>query len=636
MKTKQQINKDPLDFRTDAAHKIRGKTRYVKDMHFPGMWKGMTIRCPHTRARIHDILVNNEFDWDSITVVTASDIPHNVVVMLENDMPFLADEICNYAGEPIILLAAPEEALLEEAARHIFIDFEDLPFIGSMRESENNDVRIFGDDNVFKHIRIERGNPELARKKADHIIEIEVETGFQEHLYLEPQGIIAVPEKDRITIHGSMQCPYYVKNALTHMFAGQKHITVIQSATGGAFGGKEDFPSLLAGHAALLAAKSGHPVGMFYNREEDVQFTPKRHPSLSRHKAYVNRDGKVLGAELNILLDGGAYCTLSQVVLARSALTALGCYHVPSVRIEAKVVATNSVPSGAFRGFGGPQAVFAIEMLIEKIARTLKLYPDRVRKINLIKEGEKTATGQELKYSVSAHETFDDVVQKSSYQKKYEQYRRHNTSLLKKMKEGIVTKENKEAVFKGIGISASLHGAGFTGTGENKIKGKIRITLNPQGKIIIFTGSTEMGQGEETALRNIMARSLQIAREDVILAEVNTDIVPDSGPTVASRTTMIVGSLLVEAGKEIVTQLSRKIEKEKKCHFSFSDGTFRSNGLQYSFREVAERFSGLTVEKVYRHPPQIQFDDIHWKGDAYPVFSWAAAVAEIEVDPITF
>lgn len=620
----------------DAREKIRGQTRYVRDMNIPGLWTGMTIRCPHQRAKILAIHPDPAFDWGQVTLVTARDIPNNYVSMLENDMPFLADETANYLGEPVALLAAENRELLEDASRHLAVDYEPLPALSDMRASANSDIHIFRNDNVFKSIEITHGNLEEARLRAARVITVEAGTGYQEHLYLEPQGIIAIPEANRITIYGSMQCPYYIKNALNNLFAGEKHVTVIQSPTGGAFGGKEDFPSLLAGHAALLAAKCGHPVGIFYSREEDVRFTTKRHPSLSTYTAYVDTAGRIMGAELDILLDGGAYCTLSPVVLARSALTALGCYYVPHVSIRARAVATNTVPSGAFRGFGGPQAVFAMEMLVEKIAATLQMEPEKVRRINLIREGQETATGQVLKYSVSSAETLDDVLGRSDYQRKYEDFRTHNAPILTRLEKGVIPPAPRGTFLKGIGLSLSLHGAGFTGTGENKIKGKIRVGIQPDGRIVIYTAATEMGQGEQTALQNILARALEISGDSIYLAEVNTDLVPDSGPTVASRTTMIVGSLLVEAAQDIISQLSDNLEKEYGSPFQYVQGIFQSNGHRYPFNEVANKYSGLYVEKQYHHPPVIRFDDIRWKGDAYPVFSWAAAVAEVEVDPLTF
>jgi CO/xanthine dehydrogenase Mo-binding subunit len=630
------MTKDNSDIRIDAPEKISGLTRYIRDEKITGMWYGTTVRSPHAHARILDIEFDPAFDWNHVVTVTAKDVAVNYVAMLEKDMPFLADKIVRYVGEPVILIAAPNKKIVNQAKEYVKVTYQPLPSILNMLESENSNIKIYGNTNVFKEIIITRGQPEKAFEEADNIIKIISETGFQEHLYLEPQGVIAIPREKGIEIHGSLQCPYYVKNALVNMFDGKKHITVIQSPTGGAFGGKEDFPSLLAGHAALLADKGDHPVAIFYDREEDVQVTPKRHPSYHQDKAFVTKDGLILGLDLTILLDGGAYCTLSQVVLARTALTALGCYHVPNVQITAKAVATNTVPSGAFRGFGGPQAIFAIEMLIEKIAATLGIRPDEVRRKNLLREGQCTATGQILKYSVSAMETFEDVITRSDYVNKYEKYHQHNQPILDLLVEKKYARLKKGQMLQGIGLSTSQHGAGFTGTGENKIKGKIRIKLTPEGRLIIYSASTEMGQGEQTVIPSILSRALGIDRQLVQLAEVNTDNVPDSGPTVASRTTMIVGSLLIDAAAEIIKKMKQRLKREYNSSFEFKNGTFIAKGREISFKKSAALLGELTVEKQYCHPPIIKFDDVNWRGDAYPVFSWAAAVAEIEVDPVTF
>jgi len=633
---KLNMNNNPRDFRVDAQEKLRGQTRYIADEKIPGLWFGGTVRSSHPRARILNIQFDPQFDWQSVVVVTAKDIPNNYVAMLENDMPFLAEEIVNYIGEPVVLIAAPDKEKLQQAVESVKIDYEPLPHVFDMLKSEACDVHIFGEHNLFKEILIEKGDLQTAKQKAYKEIEIETRTGFQEHLYLEPQAIVAIPEKDRIIIRGSMQCPYYIKNALDKMFDDKKHVTVIQSPTGGAFGGKEDYPSLIAGHAALLAVKSGHPVAIFFNREEDVKFTTKRHPSYQQSRAYVDKNGKLLGLDLKIYLDGGAYCTLSQVVLARAALTATGCYYVPNVRIHAKAVATNTVPSGAFRGFGGPQAIFGIEMLIEKIAQALDLPPQQVRRINLIEQGQETATEQVLKYSVSARQTFEDVLAESNFEKKFNQYATSNLPILNKLKKGKYPKQNKNDTLKGIGVCAFQHGAGFTGTGENKIQGKIRVELTKAGQPIIFSAQTEMGQGEQTAFKKILSEALSIDRNQVLLSEVNTDLVPNSGPTVASRSTMVVGSLLTDAALEIVQKLTGRLKNEFGLKYEYRHGYFYGGEKILPFQNVAKKYCDITVEKQYCHPPIIKFDDLKWKGDAYPVFSWAASVAEIEVDPITF
>ncbi|HEX9970825.1 MAG TPA: xanthine dehydrogenase family protein molybdopterin-binding subunit, partial [bacterium] len=630
------MNRNPKDLRVDASEKLRGRTRYIADEKIPGLWCCGTVRSPHPRARILKIQFDPQFDWQSVVVVTANDIPNNYVAMLENDMPFLAEEIVNYVGEPVVLIAAPDKEKLRQAMDHVKIDYDSLLHIFDMLESEESDVHIFSENNIFKEILIEKGDLGTAKKQAFKEIEIETRTGFQEHLYLEPQAIVAIPETGRVIIRGSLQCPYYIKNALDKMFDGKKHVTVIQSPTGGAFGGKEDYPSLIAGHAALLAVKSGHPVAIFFNREEDVKFTPKRHPSYQQSLAYVDRNGRLLGLDLKLYLDGGAYCTLSQVVLARAALTATGCYYVPNVQIHAKAVATNTVPSGAFRGFGGPQAIFGIEMLMEKIALTLNLPPHEIRRINLIEQGQTTATEQVLKYSVSAKETFEDALEQSDFEIKTKQYSALNQPVLNRLQQGKYPKQNKDDVLKGIGVCAFLHGAGFTGTGENKIQGKIRVELNSAGQPIIYSAQTEMGQGEQTAFKNILSEALSIERDQVLLSEVNTDLVPNSGPTVASRSTMVVGSLLVDAAQEIIKQLSNRLKSELGIEFEYRQGYFYGGEKILPFQEVAQKYQNISIEKQYRHPPLIKFDDTKWKGDAYPVFSWAASVAEIEVDPITF
>lgn len=630
------MTSESKNYRTDAKAKINGSAKYTDDLKIPDLWHALTIRSPHPRADIVDIHFNPEFDWDSVVVATAADIPINYVTMLENDMPFLAEKRVNYIGEPVVLIAARNKMILNKAVENIKVKYEPLPYLEDMKSSEESDIVLYGTNNIFKEINIQNGDINHLKNKKIKKIEIETRTGFQEHVYLEPQAIIAIPEKDRIEIRGSMQCPYYIKNAIDVMFDGKKHITVIHETTGGAFGGKEDYPSLLAGHAAILAAKSGHPVSLILDRYEDIKFTPKRHPSHNRLIAYVTDAGKIEGLEVHLLLNGGAYCTLSPVVLARAALTSTGCYYIPHVRINAKVVATNTVPSGAFRGFGGPQAVFAIEMLLEKIALTLKLSPDKVREINLIKKGQQTATGQILKYSVSAEATFSDVLKQSNYRNKFSDYKKFNNPILKKFKQGTLIKSRRASVLKGIGLSMATHGGGFTGIGENRIKGKIRIEVEPCGIINLFTAQTEMGQGQITAYKKILADALFLQPEKIKLAKVNTDIVPDSGPTVASRSTMIIGSLLTEAAHDIINKLKDNLKKQTGIQFDYKNGHFYGNGEIYSFEEVMNSSEKMTLEKQYCHPSFIQFNEVNWRGDAYPVFSWAASVAEIEVDLVTF
>ncbi len=624
------------EIRVDAVEKLNGEAKYIRDEKIDNLLFGTTIRSTISHGIIKSITFDKSINWNEFTIVDYNDIPFNHVAFLEFDMPFLVEKKTKYLGEPILLIAHKDKEILKSLANFIYIEYEELPSAFDLRQSENSNTNIYNNNNIIKEINIKKGSISKAKENSDKIIKFNTETGFQEHLYLEPQGIVAIPDENKIIIKGSMQCPYYIKNALEKMFDNKYHITIIQSTTGGAFGGKEDFPSLLAGHAALLAKKANKPVAMFYDREEDILFTTKRHPSIADYTVYVKNNGKIEGIELDFLIDGGAYSTLSTVVLSRGALTSAGCYFIPNVKVNAKAIATNTVPSGAFRGFGGPQAVFGIEMLIEKIALELNLHPLEVRKINLIKQGMETITSQTLKYSVSSTLTLDDVLKISNYENKYAEYKQKNKIIVDKLKKGEYPKLQKNDKLKGIGIALSVHGAGFTGTGENKIHGKIKVKVHSNGQIEIFTAQTEMGQGEKTTFRKILADALSISIKDIQLSEVNTDLVPDSGPTVASRSTMVIGSLLVDVATELKSKIINIINDEYRLNFEYKEGYFYSGDVVIPFTEGAKKLDGQIIFKEYSHPPLIKFDDINYLGDAYPVFSWAASVAELEVDPITF
>src|SRR5262249_43429994 len=268
---------------------------------------------------------------------------------------------------------------------------------------------------VLKELTIRRGDLDAAFAAADRVVEGTYRTGAQEQLYIETNGVIAEPgagaHADGVTVYGSMQCPYYVVRALCVLTGLQKEKgRVVKPTTGGGFGGKEESPSVLAGHAVLLARKAGRAVKMVYDRHEDLLATTKRHPSIIRHRTALKKDGTILGIDIDLKLDGGAYVTLSPVVLSRAAIHATGPYRAGAVRIRGRVMMTNTPPNGAFRGFGAPQSQFAAEVHMDRIAEELECDPVALRKKNLFNTGDVTATGQVLRDSVAAHEVLDRAV----------------------------------------------------------------------------------------------------------------------------------------------------------------------------------------------------------------------------------
>jgi len=423
------------------------------------------------------------------------------------------------------------------------IDYESVPGVFDIDSSLRADHVIWGKDNVLKNYLMEKGDVDSVWSQAAHIFEGEYSTGAQEQLYIEPNGMIAsFDPQEGVTARGSMQCPYYIHKSLMALFAlPANQIRVIQQETGGAFGGKEEYPSMIAGHAALLAWKSGHSVKLIYDREEDMAATTKRHPSRTRHKTAIAADGTLLAMDIEFIIDGGAYATLSAVVLSRGTIHAAGLYRCPNVRIRSTAVATNSPPHGAFRGFGAPQSIFALERHIDKIARGLHLAPDVFRERNFLYTGDTTATGQTIQQSLNLSAMQNRALTHACYSSKKARFEESNQN---------------SAIKKGIGFATFFHGAGFTGSGERYLQSVANLHVTADGHVEILCSMTEMGQGTNTVLTQVAAETLNIPYEWVSILRPDTARVPNSGPTVASRTTMIIGKLVENASRSLIEKLA--------------------------------------------------------------------------------
>jgi CO/xanthine dehydrogenase Mo-binding subunit len=623
--------------RKEGLEKLTGAARYVDDLAFDGMLYGKTIRSSVARGRINAISFDPHFDWSPIVVTDHRDIPGaNYVALIENDQPLLAASHIRHHDEPILLIAAESKSQVEAAARHIHITYDELPPVLTIEEALAAGEILYPPDNVFKRFLIGRGDIDAGFAHADLIVEGEYRVPHQEQLYIEPQGMIAIPDGQTITVMGSMQCPYYVHKALKQLFnLSDEQAIVIQTTTGGGFGGKEEYPSMIAAHAALLARKAGRPVKLIYDRAEDIAATTKRHPGIIRHRTGVRRDGRLTASEIDIVMDGGAYVTLTPVVLSRGAIHALGPYACDNVRITARAVATNTPPNGAFRGFGAPQVAFAYEMQMEKIAAALRIEPLAMRRINMLREGDVTATGQQLKWSVGASDVLDATIAGSRYDEKRAAARAFNRQMEDALQTAQPPADHKR---RGVGLSFFFHGAGFTGSGEAKMKAKAGVEVTPDGGARILTGSTEIGQGTQTIFCQIVADELGIGFEQVEIEEADTSKVPDSGPTVASRTTMVVGRVVQLAAREAKERLTRFVaERYGAAEAALSNGHFMADDRRLaSFGEMAREYiaqqGALKAFTQYVSPPGIAWDDETYSGDAYPVYSWGAEVAEVEVD----
>src|SRR5580704_5435516 len=601
--------------RMEGRAKVTGEARYVDDMVLPNMLYGATVRSSIPRGKIKKLIFDTGINWNEFVIITPADIPgKNCIALIEDDQPCLADGTVNHPEEPLLLLAHPDRHLLHKAVEAVSVEYDSLPAIFTIEESESRSQLIWGADNTFKSYLIEKGDVNVIWETADHIVEAEYTTGAQEQLYIENNGMIAAFDPQQgLTVWGSLQCPYYVHKALMKLFnLPADRVRVVQMETGGAFGGKEEYPSIIAAHAALLARKSGKPVKIIYDRMEDMAATTKRHPSRTRLRTAVTKDGTILGGEIDFTIDGGAYKTLSPVVLSRGAIHAGGPYYWPNVRIRAKAVATNAPPHGAFRGFGAPQSLFALERHMDRIAQVVGLSPVEIRRRNLLKPGQTTTTGQTVNEAIDLGKLLDRALELSAYDSKKNKYAQENQQGSRK---------------KGIGIAAFLHGAGFTGSGERFLGSVVGVEACADGSLRILVSSTEFGQGTNTALCQIAAEALGLRYEDVAIAQPDTHEVPNSGPTVASRTVMVVGKLVQSAALGIRKTLTATGMLQE----SYSPEEFRAACRAY----VAEHGKIRSLAQ-YEQPNDIVWDEEKYRGSAYAAFAWAVYVAEITVDLTTY
>ncbi|HEV7902865.1 MAG TPA: xanthine dehydrogenase family protein molybdopterin-binding subunit [Pyrinomonadaceae bacterium] len=607
----------PVPRRKEGRSKVTGAARYVDDLRMPNMLYGATVRSHAPRGRIRSITFDASIPWDEFVVVTAKDIPgENAVALILLDQPYLAAEFVNHAEEPIVLLAHADKHLLERARRAVRVEIEELPPVFTLEESLARKEIIWGEDNVFKSYLVDKGNVDEVWETADLIVEGEYSTGAQEQLYIETNGVVAVAnEAEGVTVWGSMQCPYYVHKALLKLFAlPPERVRVVQCETGGGFGGKEEYPSMIGGHAALLSWKAGgRPVKIIYNRAEDMSATTKRHPSRTRHRTAVTREGKLLAMEIDFVVDGGAYATLSAVVLSRGTIHAAGPYACPNVRIKSRAVATNVPPHGAFRGFGAPQSIFALERHFDKVAEALGLSPEEFRRRNFIREGETTATGQVIREPVDMAGLLDRAFELTDYQSKRERFAREN--------------EENATEKRGISFASFMHGAGFTGSGEDYLKSIVGAEAGADGRVRILAASTEIGQGTNTIFAQIASDALKLDYDLVEMAQPDTANVPDSGPTVASRTCMIVGKLVESAA----LGLRQTLQGAGLLGESYTQGEW-----QEACRLYVEQYGALKSYSQYKPPPGVHWDDDKYQGDAYGAYAWAVYVAEVTVDLLTY
>ena len=611
--------------RVDAEDKVTGKALYVDDLSLPGMLHAAFVFPGCAHGLLKGIDTSEALAVPGVhAILTARDVPgENQVGLIDRDQPLLPDERIRYSGDAVALVVADSPRLAREAVRLVRLDVEELPAVFDAEEAMSPGAsEVHEGGNVLLHYKVRKGDIEAGFAEADVIVEREFRTHHQEHAYLEPLGALAVPEENgAVTVFGSMQCPYYVQRAVaTVLGLPMASVRIVQTVTGGGFGGKEDSPSEICACAAVAAWKTGRPVKLVHTREEDFYRTSKRHPMKVTFRLGARADGTFTAARIRVIADAGAYSTLTQVVAFRATVHATGPYEIPNVQTDVYGVYTNRQTTGAFRGFGQPQVIFANESVVDEVALALDIDPMELRLRNALAVGRRTATNQLLTESVGLPQTLERARDASGWAAKREAFG-----------------NDEGPVRRGIGVASIYYGVSLGAKGQALDGSGAHLNVYRDGSVRVAIGGTEMGQGLLTVLSQITAEALGISIDAVHVGLADTSVVPDSGPSVASRTTLMSGNAILDAAAKLrrtMGSVAADALGVPADAVAFERGRVGTAAADLPFEELADlcwvRNVSTSADGWYA-APESTFDE-DGQGDAYAVYSYATHVAEVEVD----
>ena len=617
--------------RVDAFGKVTGRARFAADYNVAHQLYGDVLRAKHPHARILRINGAKARQLEGVeAVLTAQDIPgEKVFGVVEKNQAILAVDKVRYLGDGVALVAARTREIAAEALSRIEVDYEPLPVVSDPEAALRPDApKIHGDDNKFVHHRVRKGDIAQGFAEADFIIERRFRTPCIEHSYLEPEAVLAEPaEHGGVMITGSVQNLLSSRRSVAAALGlDLNRVQIVQATLGGSFGGKDEVMTAMCCRAALLALATGKPVKMVNSREASMLESYKRHPYILDYRWGAKNNGAITAMEIRCLADGGAYASMSPFVTWRSVVQATGPYYCENVATDVLAVYTNNNYTGAMRGFGSPQVNFAIESMMDELAAKVGQDPLEIRLQNGFRNGAVTATGQRLTHTVSLTEVLAKAAAAADFPAKWRRYRAAPDAPRK----------------RGIGLACSYRGVSLGAEGVDAA-GAI-VSVQTDGSVIVSAGITDMGQGAQTQMAQIAAAVLGASMRRVQFLNTNTSRVPDSGPTVASRGTIMGGSAAKKAA-EIVRATMLRVGAvmvgigPESCamtdDYLVESGTGRRLA---SFSEVAvecfRRGEPMYALGWHKAPPT-SWHEKDGAGEAYFTFVYGANVAEVEVDTET-
>jgi CO/xanthine dehydrogenase Mo-binding subunit len=610
--------------RIDALEKVLGRAKYVEDYSLPGMLYAKLVKSPVPHGILKGIRPGKAEGLKGFYgLVTASDVPGiNEVGYYIQDQPALAEGKVRFHGEPVALALAESPEVAEEAALLAEVDVEELPAVFDPLEALKGEVLVHEGrkGNVAIKTKVRKGDVKRGFEESYIIVEDTYRMGYQDHAYLEPEGALAVPSVDGMTVILSVQYPHLAQMKVARVLGiNQSKVRIVQPVIGGAFGGKDDMGPIVAAQAAIAAYKAQKPVLLTYSREDSFTSHCKRDPAVIRYKTGATKDGKLKAIEVEIIFDAGAYANRGPFTLWRATVHASGPYEVPNAKVDGRLVYTNKVYQGSFRGFGNPQVQFAAERQMDELAYELGMDPVEIRLKNVLKVGSLTITNQKLEFSVGIEEALRRVAEASGWRDKWSRYP--------------IMKDGKA---RGMGVGIIWHGIS-TSRGVPDW-GNAYINVGKDGSATVYTGITEIGQGTHTGLAQIAAEGLGVPLSYVNLIGGTTDA-PDTGATHGSRGLNLGGNGILVAATKIRTRVERAVAR----YFNVDQSEVRiRDGLVYvkgerrlSWKE-AVKIAYETGEDMaasgHFFMPKGKFNEEAGQGFAYLGFSYMAVITEVEVD----
>ena len=612
----------------DALDKTTGRAKYYSDLRLKDMLYGRVLRANRPHALIKHIDISRAQALRGVVaVLTHEDVQGtNRYGIVTPDQPVLCGDKVRYEGDAVALVAAEDAETAERALDLIKVDYELLPVVSDPIEAmKPYSPRVHEAGNVYRHGHIRNGDVESAFKQCAVVVENTYRTGRQMHMFLETEaGVGFLDDKGNVVLYVGGQSPYRDQLQIARALGiPREKIRVVSSIVGGAFGGKDEITVQI--HLALLVLKTKRPVKMVLSREESGIAGLKRHPVIVTARTGANSDGKLLANHVRIVSDTGAYASLGGTILDVSMETCCGPYNIPNVDIDAYCVYTNNGFSGAFRGFGAPQAVFAMESQIDMIAEKLHIDKLEIRKRNAIREGDVSTFGVKIPGSIGIHETLD-IASKSD---------------LWIHRDAHKAQPSEPWCKRGVGIACALKGFTY---GALPDFGASSIALNEDGTFTVGVSCPDMGQGNVTAYAQIAAEELRCRLEDVHIDSADTGLTPDTGGSSASRSLYVGGNAIVRAAEKmraLLLSLASRMLGEPDSKLECRDNVVvvsRDLRRRATYASIAAHAhakgdelrveAGFDVPRFER-PIEGTVEIPHWS------FMYATAVALVEVDTLT-